>query len=36
MLVRIEKVKHSSIPDGIANLCNHSGKQSGCFSENWK
>jgi hypothetical protein len=32
----VEKGEHSSIADGIANLQNHSGNQSGSFSENWK
>jgi hypothetical protein len=30
------KGKHSSICGGIAKLYNHSGNQSGGFSENWK
>jgi hypothetical protein len=29
------KEKHSSIVGGIASLYNHSGNQSGSFSENW-
>ena len=32
----VEKEEHSSIAGGRANLYNHSGKQSGSFSENWK
>jgi hypothetical protein len=31
----VEKEEHSSIADGIANLYNHSGNQSGGSSENW-
>jgi hypothetical protein len=31
----VEKKEHSSIAGGIANWCNHSGNQSGVFSENW-
>jgi hypothetical protein len=31
----LEKEEHSSIVGGIANLYNHSGNQSGGFSENW-
>jgi hypothetical protein len=31
----VEKEKHSSIAGGIASLYNHSGNQSGGFSENW-
>jgi hypothetical protein len=30
-----EKEEHSSIVGGIASLYNHSGNQSGSFSENW-
>jgi hypothetical protein len=30
----VEKGEHSSIAGGIANWYNHSGNQSGCFSEN--
>jgi hypothetical protein len=30
-----EKEEHSSIVGGIASLYNHSGNQSGGFSENW-
>jgi hypothetical protein len=36
MLVRREKVGHSSIAGGIANWYNHFGNQSDCLSENWK
>ena len=32
----IEKGQHSVVAGGIANLYNHTGKQSGIFSENWK
>ena len=32
----IEKGQHSSVSGGIANLYNHTGNQSGIFSENWK
>jgi hypothetical protein len=32
----VEKKEHSSIAGGIANWYNHSGKQSGGSSENWK
>jgi hypothetical protein len=32
----VEKEKHSSISDGIANWYNHSGNQSVVYSENWK
>jgi hypothetical protein len=32
----VEKEEHSSIAGGIAKWHNHSGNQSGCFSENWK
>jgi hypothetical protein len=31
----MEKEEHSSIVGGIASLYNHSGKQSGGFSEKW-
>ena len=31
----VEKEEHSSIVGGIAGLYNHSGNQSGGFSENW-
>jgi hypothetical protein len=31
----VEKEKHSSIVSGIASLYNHSGNQSGGYSENW-
>ena len=31
----VEKEEHSSIAGGIASLYNHSGNQSGGFSENW-
>ena len=31
----VEKEKHSSIAGGIASWYNHSGNQSGSFSENW-
>jgi hypothetical protein len=31
----VEKEEHSSIAGGIASLYNHSGNQSGSFSENW-
>jgi hypothetical protein len=32
----VEKEEHSFIAGGIANWHNHSGKQSGGFSEKWK
>jgi hypothetical protein len=32
----IQKEKHFSIADGISNWYNHSGKQTGSSSENWK
>jgi hypothetical protein len=32
----VEKEKHSSIVGGIASWNNHSGNQSGGFSENYK
>lgn len=32
----VEKGEHLSIVSGIVNLYNHSGKQSGSSSENWK
>jgi hypothetical protein len=32
----VEKEKHSSVADGIANWYNNSEDQSGGFSENWK
>jgi hypothetical protein len=32
----VEKEGHSSIAGRIANWYNHSGNQSGGFSENWK
>jgi hypothetical protein len=32
----VEKEEHSTITDGIANWYNHSGNQSGGYSENWK
>jgi hypothetical protein len=32
----VEKEEHSSIAGRIANWHNHSGKQSGDSSENWK
>jgi hypothetical protein len=32
----VEKEKHSFISGGIANWYNHSGNQSGGFSETWK
>ena len=32
----VEKEKHPSIADGIANLYNHSKSQSGGSSEMWK
>jgi hypothetical protein len=31
----VEKEEHSSFADGIVNWFNHSGNQSGGFSENW-
>jgi hypothetical protein len=31
----VKKEEHSSTVDGIASLYNHSGNQSGSFSENW-
>jgi hypothetical protein len=31
----VEKEEHSSAAVGIASLYNHSGNQSGSFSENW-
>jgi hypothetical protein len=31
----VEKEELSSIVGGIASWCNHSGNQSGGFSENW-
>jgi hypothetical protein len=31
----VEKEEHSSIVGGIASFSNHSGNQSGGFSENW-
>jgi hypothetical protein len=32
----VEKEEHSSIAGGIVNWYDHSGNQSGGFSENWK
>ena len=32
----VKKEKHGLISGGIANLYNHSGNQSGIFSEIWK
>jgi hypothetical protein len=32
----VEKEEHSSITGGIASWYNHSGNQSGSFSEHWK
>jgi hypothetical protein len=32
----VEKEEHSSTADGITNWYNHSGKQSGGSSDNWK
>ena len=32
----VDKGEHSSIAGGNAHLYNHSGNQSGSFSENWK
>jgi hypothetical protein len=32
----VKKLEISSIAGGIANWYNHSGNQSGGFSENWK
>jgi hypothetical protein len=32
----VEKEEHPSIAGGIPNWYNHSGSQSGGFSENWK
>jgi hypothetical protein len=32
----VEKEEQSSIAGGVANWYNHSGNQSGGFSENWK
>jgi hypothetical protein len=32
----VEEEEHSSTDDGIANWYNHSGNQSGGFSEYWK
>jgi hypothetical protein len=31
----VEKEEHSSTVGGIASLYNHSGNQSGSFSDNW-
>jgi hypothetical protein len=32
----VEKEEYSSVAGRLANLFNHSGYQSGGFSENWK